>query len=184
MPRLFVAVDLPSDHAAALQQLHDPDLPARWVPQEQYHVTLRFLGDVNEERTRRLRNELESIDLPAFQLGGEGLDAFPSRRRPRVLVAHVNEEPGLMTLQQQIDHIATAMGFDEERNPFNPHVTFARLQKDATRDVRAYLNRHSTFKIEPFSAEEFLLYQSELGPDGAVHSVLQQYPLRTSAPAT
>jgi 2'-5' RNA ligase len=182
MPRIFVAVDLPVDHAAALQRLHDADLPARWVPSDQYHVTLRFLGDVDEERTRRVMNELESIDLPAFQLGGEGLDVFPSRRRPRVVVAHVNEEPGLMTLQQQIEEIASGMGFDEDRKPFNPHVTFARLQEAAPRDVRAYMARHSDFKIEAFSAEQFRLYKSELGSDGAVHSVLQRYPLRTSGP--
>lgn len=183
MPRLFVAVDLPAGHAAALQQLQDPDLKARWVPPEQYHVTLRFLGDADEDRAQRLRVELESIDLPSFQMGGEGLDVFPSKRKPRVLVVHINEEPGLMTLQQQIDDLVTGMGFDEQKNPFNPHVTIARLQKATPREVRSYLSQHPEFKIEAFSAERFRLYESELGADGAVHNVLQEYPLRSGASA-
>jgi 2'-5' RNA ligase len=183
MPRLFVAVDLPAGHAAAFQQLGHPDLQARWLPPEQYHVTLRFLGDVDEDRSQKLRVELESIDLPSFQMGGEGLDVFPSRRKPRVLVAHVNEEPGLMTLQQQINDLVTGMGFDEQRNPFNPHVTIARLQKATPREVRTYLNQHPEFKIEAFSAERFRLYESELGADGAVHNVLHEYLLRSSSSA-
>lgn len=182
MARLFIAVDLPAGHASAFQRLCDPDLHARWVPTEQYHVTLRFLGDADVDLEEKLRSELESIDLPSFKLGGEGLDAFPSRRKPRVLVAHVNEEPGLMTLQQQIDDIVIGTGFDEQRNPFNPHVTFARLQKTTPREVRAYLSRHADFKIEAFSAERFRLYESELEADGAVHNVVQEYPLRTASP--
>lgn len=178
MARLFVAVDLPSDHVAAFRTLHDPNLQARWTLPDQYHVTLRFLGDVDEHRIEQLKAGLEDIDLPSFQLGGEGLDVFPSKRKPRVLVAHVNEAPGLMALQVSVDDLAVKMGFDEDPKPFNPHVTLGRLKKATPREVRSFLKRHADFSIDPFVATEFRLYESNLGSDGSVHTVLREYGLR------
>lgn len=178
MPRLFVAVDLPPECTAKLQTLQTSDLDARWTAPDQYHITLRFVGDADTDQTEQIRSRLEDIDLPSFQIGGEGLDVFPSMRKPRVLVVHVNEEPGLMTLQERIDEIVVTMGFDEERNPFNPHITIGRLKNSSPRDVRTYLHRHREYKIEPFTAEQFRLYESKLGSDGAVHRVLQHYSLR------
>ncbi len=179
MPRLFVAVDLPSDYPARLQTLQASDLAARWTAPDQYHITLRFVGDADADQTAQIRSRLEDIDLPSFQIGGEGLGVFPSVRKPRVLVVHINEEPGLMALQERVDDIIVTMGFDEERNPFNPHITIARLKDAAPRDVRTYLQERGEFKIEPFITERFRLYESELGSEGAVHNVLQEYPLRS-----
>ncbi len=181
MPRLFVAVDLPAERAAALKTLRDPDLKARWTASDQYHVTLRFLGDADERRTEQLQTRLEDIDLPSFQLGGEGLNVFPSKRKPRVLIAHVNEEPGLMTLQDLVDEAIVEMGFDEDPKPFNPHVTLGRLQKASPRDVRRYLNKHGAFSIDPFVATDFRLYASVLEEDGAVHTLLRTYRLRSAS---
>lgn len=181
MARLFVAVDLPSGHAAAFQRLHHPDLQARWTPPNQYHVTLRFLGDADDHRTEQLKSRLEDIDLPSFQLGGEGLGVFPSKRKPRVLVAHVNEEPGLMALQEFVDDLAVETGFGEDPKPFNPHVTLGRLTKATPRVVRSFLKQHADFSIDPFVATEFRLYESNLESDGSVHTVLREYGLRRAA---
>lgn len=183
MARLFVAVDLPPGHSAAFQKLQDPDLQARWTPPDQYHVTLRFLGDVDEQRTEQLTSRLADIDLPSFQLGGEGLDVFPSKQRPHVLVAHVNEEPGLMALQEFVDDLAVEMGFAEDPKPFNPHVTLGRVKKAAPREVRAFLKKHADFSIDPFVATEYRLYESTLSPDGSAHTVLREYGLRRAAAA-
>ncbi len=181
MPRLFIAVDLPDDRCRNLQRLRNDDLPARWTPPDQYHVTLRFLGDVGDEAASALQNRLEEIDLPSFLLGGERLGVFPSRRKPRVLVAHMSEDPGLMALQSQISNLTHDLGFEEDHKPFNPHITVARLKNAAPQEVRRYLREHELFTIEPFAVEAFRLYESRLGPDGAEHAILKEYGLRTAS---
>lgn len=181
MPRLFIAIDLPSDRHVALSSLRDENLAARWTSPEQYHLTVRFLGDVDDETTQELKERLEGIDLPSFLLAGEQIGVFPSRRKPRVLVAHVNEEAGLMALHSELNDATREMGFADDRKPFNPHITVARFKSASPREVRTYLKEHDRFSIEPFAVESFRLYKSELGSEGAVHTVLQEYPLRTAA---
>ena len=183
MPRLFIAIDLPTDRSSSLRELREDALPARWTPPEQYHVTLRFLGDTENSQAETLKNELEAIDLPSFLLGGHGLGVFPSIRKPHVLVARIHEDPGLMVLQSRTDVIATGLGLNEERKPFNPHITVARFAKASSREVRGYLKMHQGFSLEPFFVREFRLYESRLGSEGAVHTVLQHYPLRTASDA-
>lgn len=178
MARLFVAVDLPHERAASLQELQDSDLNARWTPADQFHVTVRFLGEVDDQRAKQFESRLEDIDLPSFQLGGQGLDVFPSTRKPRVLVAHVNEEPGLMALQESVDDLAVEMGFDEDDRPFNPHITIARLKVTSPQEIRAFLKRHTGFGIDPFVAAGFRLYESSTGSEGAVHTLVREYELR------
>lgn len=181
MPRLFIAVDLPEDRTTAFRSLQSDDLSARWTPPEQYHLTLRFLGDVEADAASELESRLESIDVPSFLLGGERLGVFPSIRKPRVLVAHISGEPGLMALQAEISDLTLELGFPDDRKPFNPHITVARLKGAAPRRVRAYLKVHEGFAVEPFAVKAFRLYESRLGPEGATHEVLQEYPLRTAA---
>lgn len=183
MSRLFIAVDLPDDRSSGLQNLQDDALSARWTSPEQYHLTLRFLGDTEDPQAEALQERLTEIDLPSFLLGGEGLGVFPSVRKPRVLVARMNEEPGLAALQSRIADITTEIGFKEERKPFNPHVTVARLARVSSQEVRSYLKNHDGFSIEPFVVDEFRLYESQLGSAGAVHTVVQSYRLRTASEA-
>lgn len=183
MPRLFIAIDLPDDRRNGLLDLHDDELPARWNPPDQYHLTLRFLGDVDDAETGRLQEQLSLIDHPPFSIEGQGLNVFPSIRKPRVLVARIDEAPGLVALYGLVSSVASDLGFDPQRKPFNPHVTVARLKNATPRAVRSYLKEHSGFEIEPFRVDEFFLYASRLTPDGALHDVLQRYPLRTAPTA-
>ena len=180
MPRLFVAIDLPDDRSLQLRDLHDDALSARWTSPEQYHLTLRFLGDAEASQADALRERLGEIDLPSFLLGGEGVGVFPSIRKPRVLVARISEDPGLMALQVQVDDLASELDFKEDRKSFNPHVTVARFSRTSPQQVRGYLKNHGEFRIEPFVVNEFRLYESELSPEGAIHRVIQSYPLRTA----
>lgn len=183
MPRLFIAIDLPDDRIDRLRELRDETLDARWTPPDQYHITLRFLGDTNEAKARELRERLSGLDLPPFPIGGEGLGVFPSIRKPRVLVASVNEDPRLLALHGSIARVARELGFEEERKPFNPHVTLARLKNEAPRSVRRYMKSRHNFRIAPFVVDAFRLYESRLGAAGAEHEVLQHYPLRRASPA-
>lgn len=178
MPRLFVAVDLPESRSERVAELRDAELNARWTPASQYHITLRFIGDVGAERTEALRESLRTIEAPPFSLAGGGLDVFPSRRRPRVLVVRIGPDPSLERLRNEVERVVVAQGLDPEPKPFHPHVTFGRLRRGSPRAVRRFLKANAGLSIEPFAVSSFHLYGSTLGSDGAEHTILESYPLR------
>lgn len=177
MPRLFVAVDLPQARRTALAALRDDRLDARWAPADQLHVTLRFVGEAAPDAAEALRASLRDVTVPGFTLSAEGLDVFPSRRRPRVLVASVRAEPRLARLRDEIERVVVAQGFEAEARPFNPHVTFARLKRAPPQEVRRFMKENAGLAIDPFAVTQFHLYRSDLGPDGAEHVVVESYPL-------
>lgn len=177
MPRLFIAVDLPEEQAAALQALKEEKLNARWTPQEQYHITLRFIGDVDDATASQIAAALREITLQGFELRGEGLDVFPSRRRPRVLVAAIDDHPRLHRLKEETDRVVNRFVEEENSKTFHPHVTFGRLKRGRPQDIRSYLKDRASFRLDPFPIREFRLYRSDLGAGGAVHTVLESYPL-------
>lgn len=177
MARLFIAIDLPPDRSAALATLRNEELGARWTPVEQLHITLRFLGDVDETEVEPLRERLRGVASPSFRVSGEQLDTFPSRRRPRVLVARVSSDSNLIRLREEIERVVIELGFEMETRPFQPHVTLARFKRAAPRKVRQFIKDHSTRSIEPFIVSQFHLYRSDLKPSGAEHTVVESYDL-------
>lgn len=175
MPRLFVALDVPSDvrdHLAALRTDLDG---ARWTRPEQFHLTLRFLGDVDPKRLPALKAALADVSSPPLALGLDGLTVFPSRRRPRVVVARVTPTDVLLHLQQQIEAVVQAAGFKAEPKPFRPHITLARLKRADAHDIHAYLRSHNADGA--FAADAFHLYASTLRASGAVHERLASFTL-------
>ena len=179
MPRLFIAIDIPSRQRKVLASMKDDAIHARWTPAEQYHITLRFLGKVDDEKTARLAEALSTIESGCPEVHSAGLDAFPNLRRPRVLIVKVEPDPVLMSLQKDVDRIATELEIEQDRKSFNPHVTLARLKEGARpAQVREYVPARSEFRIDPFTATEFHLYESKVSSKGAVHTVLRTYALR------
>lgn len=179
MPRLFVAIDPDDEQSEQIATLHDPELNARWTRSEQHHLTLRFVGETDEETAERLAEHLARVRAPAFELEAySGLDAFPSRRRPRVLIVRLALSPPLASLQQQVEDAVVQTGFETEARSFKPHLTVARLKRASAKEVRRYLQRHQGFELAPFRADAFHLYQSELHPSGARYQKLRSYPLR------
>src|SRR5690606_13785545 len=115
MPRLFVAIDLDPEQASSLASLRDDSLNARWMPEHQYHLTLRFVGEANDEIADRLAGALTEIRGAAFELSSIGVDVFPSRRRPRVLVVRVAPNPELIRIQTSIDQLVVDLGMPEHQ---------------------------------------------------------------------
>jgi 2'-5' RNA ligase len=176
--RLFIAVDLPPVLAAAVQALCQGLPAARWSKPAQLHLTLRFLGDTPEDELPRLRAQLLTVARPPFELGVRGVGAFPRQRRPaRVLWAGVAPAEPLVALKAAIDG---AIGPDPEEaeRGFSPHLTLARFRDDPGPALTGYLERHAGFDGGAWPVEVFHLYRSTLGRDGAVHEILQSYPLR------
>lgn len=177
MARLFVAIDVPDAAASALEQLRTDDLDVRWTPRPKYHMTLRFIGDVGTETIPSIKKELADFDGTPLSLQATGLDVFPSRSQPRVIVARFQRIPALLQVQDQVEAAVQRAGLSPDTRRFSPHVTLARNENANLEAVRAYLQQHSDVQLSPFSVDTFHLYESTLHPDGAQHDVVATYPL-------
>lgn len=176
--RLFVAIDVPKDSARRIESLRDESLSVRWTPPERFHLTLRFIGDVSEETASAVERALAGIE-PSGPTTIEplGVDVFPSRRNPRVLVLRVRPVPALTQLQADIETAVQEAGLDAETRAFSPHITLGRVKKASPREVRPFLGARQNPGLAPFTADAFHLYESTLHPEGSRHDVITSYPL-------
>lgn len=175
--RLFIAIDIPENLKKLLGALR-VDIPgARWVPAEQIHLTLAFLGEVEEALLEPLNGELARIRAAEFKLCFGGAGCFPNRLRPRVLWIGLEPQPQLHALAAMVREAVIDCGILQEERPFSPHMTLARLKLSPSRELDGFLERHIKQGFPPFSVREFTLFQSRLTPQGAVHIPLRNFPL-------
>lgn len=180
--RLFIAIELPDEVKRLLGRLRS-DIPgARWVPLEQLHLTLAFLGEVDEATMKRLRGELAAIQAPGFDLRFGGTGCFPDRRRPRVIWVGLEPEPLLSSLASLVKRAVLSCDIPQEERPFSAHITLARLGFPAAREVGAFLDQPQKQELPPVSVREFLLFQSSLTPKGAIHTPIASFPLLAPGP--
>lgn len=177
--RLFLAIDAPAPVASAFSELHDAGRGFAWTPPARFHLTLRFLGDTPGGRIVPLQSHLRTVRVARFVLPVEGLGVFPPRGQPRVLWCGIGAgHPHLRQLRQRIDDAILATGLPVDLRAFVPHFTLARLGPTvAPAAVVQWLRRHREFVAPPFRVEAFTLYASELRSDGAVHTVIETFPL-------
>ena len=175
--RLFVAIELPDKIQQALVHLERaiPDL--RWLPARQLHLTLAFIGEVDESVAGLIEEKLAKISLPAFELAFHGAGCFPDPGRARVLWAGIEKNPALLELAARVKSQLISCGAAIEERPFSPHMTLARLKKPAPDQVTAFLKSFHTFKLPPVPIREFVLFQSKLQQSGAEHIPRRIYPL-------
>ena len=177
--RLFVALNLPSPVREALwaaaEPLRELGLPVNWVRGDGIHVTVKFLGDVVDDREAEVTAALGRAAQGArtLTLALEGFGVFPDFHRPRVVWAGIAPEPGLEILQHRVEQELAPLGFPTEARPFRPHVTLGRARRDARpRDfagLEAALARLEFAQTAVVSALD--LMQSTLGSGGAVYNV-------------
>lgn len=178
MSRLFTAIDLPAEQRDRLAALCKGIDGAKWVKPEQIHLTLRFIGETDDETTQLLQAALEEIAPPSLTLQISGAGTFPpSPKPPRVLWIAVENNPALHALQRQIEAAAQDCGFPREKRPWSPHITLARFKKPPGKDLQRWLTANAKAKPQSFKVTEFRLYQCELSSKGAVHEVLQAFPM-------
>jgi len=168
--RLFTALDLPDALRTDLAALRAPDaLDARWTAPEQYHVTLRFIGDASPERADRLAARLARVQAPVAEGVPYGLDVLPSRQRPSVLVVGLERTESLLAVYDAVSEALESEGLDPEPRSYRPHVTLARVRDCSAETVHRFLDQHGADALPRFRAEAFHLYESTLTPDGALH---------------
>ena len=139
MPRLFTALEIPRDAALSLSLLRGGLPGARWIDVENYHLTLRFIGDVEGHVADEIANALDRVRRPPFSLALSGVGAFGSRK-PHAIWAGVTASPDLNALQAEIERICQRIGVPSDPRKFVPHVTLARLKNASDNDVAHYLS--------------------------------------------
>ena len=186
MIRTFIAVETPPEVRAAAAGLTDRlrrgwrASEVRWVPPENLHLTLRFLGETEESGVAPLTAALDGVTAgtPPCQLTLGPLGAFPDVRRPRVLWLGLKGAgtAALRSLQRRIEERVTGLGWEREGRPFSPHLTLGRVRPGRAADPGEGWTRAAVPELA-FRVEEVVLMRSDLRPDGARYSVLHRAPL-------
>ena len=180
MKRLFIALEIDETIRRLLCGLGS-DIPgARPVPEEQLHLTLRFIGEVDGAVFRDIRTTLHEIDGPAVTMAIKGVGFFPPRGLPRVLWAGIEAPPELMRLRNRVNRTLQGCGIEPEQRKFHPHITLARLNNSPPGRVARFLAGNNLMQTPPFSAEQLILFSSTLTRKGAVHAIEAIYPLRSA----
>ncbi|MFD1704809.1 RNA 2',3'-cyclic phosphodiesterase [Methylopila henanensis] len=177
MPRLFTAIEVPDEIGLALAGYRGGLSGARWIDVENYHITLRFLGDIDEETAQEAAYLLGQVRRPPFEVTIAGPDAFGGAR-PRALIAKVSPSPAILELQAEHERLARRAGLPAESRKFAPHVTLARLRDASPRAVADYLGLRGGPPGLSFRAEQFVLYSSRDSVGGGPYVVEAAYPLR------
>ena len=177
MPRLFTALEVPEDVAEALSTYRGGLSGARWIDVENYHVTLRFLGDIDEEVAQEAAYLLGQVRRAPFEVTIEGLDAFGGDR-PRALIAKIAPSPAIVELQAEHERLMRRAGLPSEKRKFAPHVTLARLRDASPRAVADYLGLRGGPPGLTFRADQFVIYSSRDSVGGGPYVLEAAYPLR------
>lgn len=177
MTRLFVALSIPEIQREALLRIMSGLPGARWEPEENLHLTLRFIGEVDGGLFADIAESLAEIMAPAFDLTVKGIGHFDDKKRVHALWAGIAPSAPLKHMRDKIESAIVRAGLEPERRKFTPHVTLAKL-RDAENDrVAAFLSHHSLLALEPFRVSEFHLYSSRTGKDRAAYRIEASYPL-------
>ncbi len=183
MPRLFTALEIPASVGESLARLRGGLQGARWIDPENYHITLRFIGDIDVARAHDVALTLSAVRRSAFTVALETLDFF-GNDKPRAIVARARPEPSLIELQAEQERLLRRIGAPPEARKYSPHVTLARLRGAQPGSVAAYLGTRGYFPPLRFEAERFVLYSSRDSVGGGPYIVEAEYPLiRSSAVA-
>lgn len=187
--RAFIAIPFPESVRTTLADLRraaPSGAPVRWLSPDTIHLTLKFLGPVEEARLARVKERLSRIPWPwgnvSFVVAGVG--AFPDLRRPRVVWAGITEgAERLVELAALVDDEMAALGFPREERRFSPHVTLGRVKEGGGAAWGEVFARGAAFEPITLAAERIVLFASLLRASGAVHTPLLDAPLAPGGPA-
>ncbi len=175
--RLFTAVEVPEDVSERIAGICHGLPGVRWTPPDQFHMTLRFIGEVSEAQREEISETLSGVHCDSFTLHLRGLGQFLHRRMPGVIWLDVEMQPALEHLHRKIESALRGLGFPGDKRAFQPHVTIARLKTAPSSRVQQYLDTYGDFDAGSFEVNEFLLLSSVLRPNGATHTVEDVYDL-------
>ena len=177
MIRLFVAIVPPREMRARLSSLCGGVPGARWVEPDNLHLTLRFIGGVEEPLVEDIVFALRAIRMEPFAVTLSSVGHFESRKRVRQIWAGIMGSTQLMDLQGRVDAAMIRAGIKPEGRKFTPHVTLARLKDVKSDAVGAWLQANGPFRGFPFTVTGFTLFASYLGSASPVYQPVEEFAL-------
>ena len=178
MYRLFVAIYFPEEVQGHIADICFGVPHAKWTPKDQTHLTLRFIGEVDDARCADIAESLSDVNVSRFTITLRGTGHFPPRSRPTVLWVGIEKNESLLHSKSAIEDALATTGISPEERKFAAHITVARLGNfDPCEKVGAFLSSTGLFKVPDVPVSEFYLYSSILTPSGARHRKEASYPL-------
>jgi RNA 2',3'-cyclic 3'-phosphodiesterase len=187
--RAFIAIELPAHvcdaiqkQTARLRQTLGNDL-IRWVPTQNMHLTLKFLGDTTTSYLDFLKQLLthEADSHPQFDLQLGGLGSFPNSRRPRLLWIGLHAPADLASLQRSVEAGTSRLGYEQEERAFSPHLTIGRVKQNISppemQKIRTALDTIQLGNIGTARVDSIHLFKSDLQPSGPIYTKLFSAPL-------
>lgn len=176
MPRLFTGLEIPAVATTELSLLRGGLSGARWIEPEDYHLTLRFVGDIGRELANEIADRLDDIQASPVQITLERLAVFGADK-PRALIARAVDAAPLMALQAEQERMMRRLGAPGDARKFTPHVTLARLRGVSAAAVGAYIETRGDMRPLTFEARRFVLYSSRDSTGGGPYRIEAAYPL-------
>ena len=174
MLRLFVGIALPPELKLRLSLICSGVPGARWVDPGNYHLTLRFIGEVDEGVASDIDAVLVQLRAKRFELALAGVGRFGDR----MLWAGVDKNPALLHLRDKVESALVRLGLEPETRRYAPHITLARLRNASEAKLQAFIEEHALFRSDPFRVERFSLVASYLTKSGAIYEDQADYELR------
>jgi 2'-5' RNA ligase len=180
--RLFFAIELPDTVRAQLARLRDQLKSkidkASFTRDENLHITLKFLGEMDERKVDELTESIAKIRSAPIELRAEAIECFPQRGAVRIVAAGFGGDlPTLNAMHRTVEQRCQHLGVSPEQRPYRPHVTLARARSTLPGSTRALANKITTglLPADGFSVDRFVLMQSRLTPSGSHYSVLKTF---------
>ncbi len=174
MPRLFTAIKIPTDIASLLAMKTGNLKGARWVDQENCHITLSFLGDISEAVAEEVIFELDRIEHNSFRICINCLDVFGAKK-PRTLYAGIRCDPELLDLQIKHERAMQQIGLEMQKRKYAPHVTLARINAVKLSDLYRFLGQWGEFSNLEFEVDGFALFSARDSIGGGPYLVEENY---------
>lgn len=175
MPRLFTGLEIPQEVAFRLSMLRGGVSGAKWIEPDDYHLTLSFMGNVDEASAADAAEELSRIEARSVRVRLTGLSSFGGEK-PRAIIALAEPSSDLTSLQGGNDRALRRAGVEPERRKFTPHVTIARVRGASAAAIAAFLGERHIQPME-FTATRFVLYSARTSMGGGPYVIEAAYPL-------
>ncbi len=159
MPRLFTGLEIPADVALDLQIMQGGVPGARWMDPSQFHLTLRFIGDIDTGLAREIAHGLDGLQTRPFQLSLKGVGLFGGNK-PHTIFAGIEDSSALRRLHDAHERLCQILGLAAEPHRFVPHVTLARLKEAEPRALQRWIEVHNLYRSPPFDVRRFVLFSS------------------------
>ena len=175
MPRLFTGLEIPLEHSQRLMMLRGDIITARWIAPENYHITLRFLGDVSQLQADEYMAQIDELLIEPFDLTINSVGHFGTKRA-HALWASIEPSEALNQLHRSHERAAINIGLEPEPRRFIPHITLARLTRTRLSTIAPFLANFSGFKLDPFTITQAAIYSAKPSTGGGPYVIEELFP--------